>query len=259
MMKEGSLMHTKLLADKIAVISGASRGIGREIALCFAREGASLVLICLENESRLAEVHRQIEEIGSTAVSIAGDVSDIEFCESVFAETMRKYGRADILVNSAGTITRAPVEDMTLDEWHRVINVNLHGSFYLCRMFLPVMRKQQSGKVINLTSQMAHTTHPSASPSYEVSKAALTALTRHLAFQYAKYNVCVNAIAPGSIDTDMPKSMSHEARERLKNGVPMTRLGEPQEVGECALFLASEMSDYVTGTTLHVNGGSLMM
>ena len=105
---------------------------------------------------------------------------------------------------------------------------------------------------------MAHIPHPSASPSYEVSKAGLTALTRHLAYHYAPYNICINAIAPGSIDTDMPKSMSQEARRRLKNGVPMKRLGDPAEVGECAVFLASAMSNYVTGTTLHVNGGSLM-
>ncbi len=252
-------MSNKLLADRTAVISGASRGIGREIALCLAREGASLVLVCLENKDRLAEVHQQVEQMGSRCISITGDISDIGFCESIRDETMRKYGRVDVLVNCAGTITRASVEEMTIDEWHRVINVNLHGSFYMCRMFLPAMRQQQYGKVINLTSQMAYTPHPGASPSYEVSKAALTALTRHLAFQYAKYNVCVNAIAPGSIDTDLSKSMSQEVRERLKNAVPMKRLGEPHEVGMCALFLASEMSNYVTGMTLHVNGGSLML
>jgi len=148
---------------------------------------------------------------------------------------------------------------MTLDERHKVINLNLHGSFYMCRKFLPSMRERRDGKIINITSQMAYLPHPSASPSYEVSKAGLTALTRHLAFQYAKYNVCVNAIAPGSIDTDMPKSMSDEARQFLKDAVPMKRLGEPEEVGSSALFLASNMSNYITGVTIHVNGGSLML
>ena len=148
---------------------------------------------------------------------------------------------------------------MTLDEWYRVIDVNLHGAFHMCRSFLPGMRDRNYGKIINLTSQMAHTTHPSASPSYEVSKAGLMALTKHLAFQYAQYGICVNAIAPGSIDTDMPKSMSPEARQSLKDSVPMKRLGEPEEVGDCALFLASDLSNYVTGISLHVNGGSLML
>ena len=106
---------------------------------------------------------------------------------------------------------------------------------------------------------MAHTPHPSASPSYEVSKSGMTALTRHLALEYAKFNICVNNIAPGSIDTDLPKSMSKEARQKLKDAVPMQRLGDVDEVADCALFLASDMSSYVTGSTLHVNGGSLIL
>ena len=248
-------MDVKALDKKVAVITGASRGIGRDIALCYAREGASLVLICLENEERLAEVQEEVEQLDSKSVDMTGDVSSVEFCESVFNEAMNQYGRVDILVNCAGTIARSPVEEMTLEEWHRVIDVNLHGAFYMCRMFLPGMREQEYGKVINVTSQMAHISHPSASPSYEVSKAGLAALSRHLALQYARFNVCVNAIAPGSIDTDLPKSMTPEARQRLKNGVPMKRLGEPEEVGECALFLASEMSNYVTGRTIAIDGG----
>jgi 3-oxoacyl-[acyl-carrier protein] reductase len=252
-------MQKKILQKKVAVITGASRGIGRDIALSYAREGASMMLISLEDEDCLVEVKQDSEQLGVKSVSRTGDVAKLEFCESLFEESMSQFGRVDILVNCAGTIARSPFEEMTLKEWHRVIDVNLHGAFYMCRQFLPGMREQQYGKIINVTSQMAHIPHPSASPSYEVSKAGLTALTRHLALQYAKYNVCVNAIAPGSIDTDMPKSMSQEARQRLKNAVPMKRLGEPEEVGECALFLASEMSNYVTGATLHVNGGSLML
>lgn len=252
-------MNINLLSNKIAVISGASRGIGRDIALRFAKEGASLVLICLKNEDRLDEVRQEVEAMGAKTLSIIGDVSDVKFCELVLEQTVAEFGGADILVNCAGIITRAPFEDLNLDDWHRVIDVNLHGTFYLCRMFLPHMRSKMHGKVINVTSQMAFLPHPGASPSYEVSKAAITALTRHLSFQYAKYNVCINAIAPGSINTDLPKSMTPEARAKLENAIPMRRLGSTEEVGDCALFLASSMSDYVTGTTLHVNGGSLML
>ena len=217
------------------------------------------MLICLEEEERLIEVHCDIEKLGAKSSIIIGDISNLELCKKIYNETISQFGRTDILVNCAGAITRSPFEEMKTEEWHRIIDVNLHGAFYLCRFFLPGMRKQKYGKIINITSQMAHTPHPSASPSYEVSKAGLTALTRHLAVQYAKYNVCVNAIAPGSIDTDLPKSMSLEARQRLKNGVPMNRLGETEELARCALFLAAPMSSYVTGTTLHVNGGSLML
>ena len=251
------MLDHKLL-KQVAVITGASRGIGRDVALTFAREGASLVLVCLKDQNALAAVQQEAEVYGVKVITLLGDVSEVDFCESIYTACKEAFGIVDILVNCAGTITRAPFEELDLDDWHRVINVNLHGAFYMCRQFLPDMRKQKHGKVINMTSQMAHMPHPSASPSYEVSKGGLTALTRHLAYQYAAYNICINAIAPGSIDTDMPKSMTEAARERLRNGVPMKRLGEPEEVGECALFLASDMSNYVTGTTLHVNGGSLM-
>jgi 3-oxoacyl-[acyl-carrier protein] reductase len=252
-------MNTKLLKNKIAVISGASRGIGKGIALRFAKEGASLVLICFKNEALLNQVSKEAREIGAKTLIIIGDISNVTFCESVLEKTMSEFGSVDILVNCAGIITRTPFEEMSLVDWNRVIDVNLHGTFNLCRMFLPSMRIQKHGKVINVTSQMAFLPHPGASPSYEVSKAAITALTRHLSLQYAKYNVCINAIAPGSIDTDLPKSMPQEARSKIENSIPMLRLGDTEEVGDCALFLASSMSGYITGTTLHINGGSLML
>jgi 3-oxoacyl-[acyl-carrier protein] reductase len=148
---------------------------------------------------------------------------------------------------------------MSSEEWHRVIDVNLHGTLYLSKNILPIMRKRKYGKIINITSQMAHTPHPSASPSYEVSKSGVTALTRHLALEYAKFNICVNNIAPGSIDTDLPKSMSNDQRQKLKDAVPMNRLGAPEEVADCALFLSSDMASYITGSTIHINGGSLIL
>jgi len=252
-------MKKKMLQGKVALITGASRGIGRDIALTFAREGATLVLVCLNNVKKLTEVQNEIESLGTNAITVVGDVASSDFCESLSQKVIKKFKRVDILVNNAGTITRSPFEEMTIDEWHRVINVNLNGAFYLCRFFLPEMRKQKYGKIINLTSQMAHMTHPSASPSYEVSKSGLMALTRHLASKYAEFNITVNAIAPGSIDTDLPKSMSEEARHKLKSAIPMKRLGSHHEVGECALFLASDMSTYVTGISMHVNGGSLIL
>ena len=161
-------------------------------------------------------------------------------------------------MNCAGVITRAPFKSLTYDDWHRVINVNLSGSFYLSQEVLEVMSKKNEGKIINISSQMARIPHPSASPSYEVSKAGMIALTRHLALHYAKHNINVNAIAPGSIDTDLPKSMSPEARQRLKAAIPLGRLGEPSEVGSLAVFLAGPDSNYITGATITITGGSLM-
>ncbi|MBT7895597.1 MAG: SDR family oxidoreductase [Flavobacteriales bacterium] len=248
-----------LLQNKIAVVTGGSRGIGKSISLTFAREGASLVLIAIENDESLQIVKKEAELFGAQVVNLIGDVSSSAFCDSIVKKTIETFGRVDILVNCAGTITRAPIEEMGIDEWHRVIDVNLHGAMYLSRKTLPSMRNQKYGKIINITSQMAHMPHPSASPSYEVSKSGMTALTRHLALQYAKYNINVNNIAPGSIDTDLPKSMTDAQRQRLKDAVPMQRLGETEEVADCALFLASDMASYITGSTIHINGGSLII
>jgi 3-oxoacyl-[acyl-carrier protein] reductase len=248
-----------MLHNKIAIITGASRGIGKSIALAFAREGASLVLICLKDEKNLNIVKAEAESLGAKVKILLGDIASNIFCNKIVSQTLEVFNTVDILVNCAGTITRASTEEMSIVEWHRVIDVNLHGVLYLSQSVLPIMRKNRYGKIINLTSQMAHTPHPSASPSYEVSKSGVTALTRHLALEYAKFNICVNNIAPGSIDTDLPKSMSHEGRKSLMEKVPMQRLGDVEEVANSALFLASNMSSYITGSTIHVNGGSLIL
>jgi len=248
-----------LLQTKVAIITGASRGIGKSIALAFARNGASLFLTCLQDEEALNLVTAEAELLGVKVISLVGDAASSDFCAEVVSQTVETLGTVDILVNCAGTITRSVTEEMSFKEWHRVIGVNLNSTLYLSKYVLPIMRKNNYGKIINLTSQMAHTPHPSASPSYEVSKSGVTALTRHLALEYAKFNICVNNIAPGSIDTDLPKSMSSKQRQRLKDAIPMQRLGDVREVADCALFLASNMSSYITGNTIHINGGSLIL
>jgi 3-oxoacyl-[acyl-carrier protein] reductase len=246
-----------MLKDKVAVITGGSRGLGRAIAEKFAQNGAKLVLIALHEET-LSQAKSELINIGSDVEILKGDIADPDFSHKISRFSIEKFGTIDILVNNAGMITRSPIEELGVEEWHRVIDVNLSGTFFLCQQVLPIMRMNKNGKIINLTSQMARLPHPSASPSYEVSKAGMVALTRHLAFHYAKYGICVNSIAPGSIDTDLPKSMNEEARQRLKDAVPLGRLGNPLEVGDAALFLASNQSDYITGATLNISGGSLM-
>jgi len=246
-----------MLKNKIAIVTGGSRGIGYAIAQKFAENGASLLLVAL-HEERLLKAQKRIRKTGYSAEIISGDIADAGFSKRIVGKALEIFDTVDILVNCAGTISRAPVQDLELEEWHRVINVNLHGTFYLSQAVLPIFCSKKSGKIINITSQMARIPHPSASPSYEVSKAGMVALTRHLAYHYAKYNICVNAIAPGSIDTDLPKSMPMEARQRLKNAIPMQRLGEPEEVGDLAVFLASDKSNYITGANMNISGGSLM-
>ncbi len=246
-----------MLEGKVAVITGGSRGIGRAVAQVFAENGASLLLVALHEEG-LRKAGDELVEAGADVDVLWGDIANPAMAGEVVGRTRERFGGIDILVNSAGMITRTPVADHSPEQWHRVLDVNLSGVFYLCQAVLPAMCARGAGKIITMTSQMARMPHPSASPSYEVSKAGLVALTRHLAYHYARHNICVNAIAPGSIDTDLPKSMTPEARQRLKGMVPLGRLGEPLEVGQLALFLASGNANYITGATLNISGGSLM-
>jgi len=246
-----------MLHGKTAIVTGASRGIGRAIAETFAKNGASLVLVAREQDE-LQHAANVVRKNGGRVETLLADVAIPETAKQAVSLAYCFGGGVDVLVNCAGIITRTPFEELSLEEWHSVINVNLHGTFHMCQAVLPMMREAGAGRVINITSQMAKLPHPSAAPSYEVSKAGMVALTRHLALQYAKYNVLVNGIAPGSINTRMPKSMSDEARERLRKGIPMQRLGEPEEVADCVLFLASSLSTYITGEIIDVNGGSLM-
>lgn len=246
-----------MLKSKIAVITGGSRGLGKAIAERFAANGASLMLSALHAEG-LEAARCELRQKGAAVEILAGDLADPATSKAIIEQTIAKFGTIDILVNCAGIITRTPMAQLTAAEWHRVIDVNLHGTFYLSQAVLPIMQAKRAGKIINITSQMARLPHPSASPSYEVSKAGIAALTRHLALHYAPFNICVNAIAPGSIDTDLPKSMPPEMRQKLKGAIPLQRLGEPAEVGDLAVFLASTQSNYITGATINISGGSLM-
>ena len=248
-----------MLENKAAIITGASGGIGTAISKKFAQHGANLVLTCLENKEALAFAKNHAESQGALVHSILGDLTNEAHCMAVIEKAEKAFGSIDILVNCAGIISRDDFFDMDQASWQRVIDVNLSGVMNMCRYSLIHMENNNRGKIVNLTSQMAFLPHLAAAPSYEVSKSGLTALTRHLASKFAHNGICINSIAPGSIDTDLPKSMTKKQREALKNKIPMQRLGNPDEVADAALFLASNASDYITGSTIHVNGGSLML
>lgn len=248
-----------VLRSKVAVITGASRGIGEAIADRFAEHGASLIAVALDaEEGRLRSVCDRARCCGVEAAYVRGDIADPKTSAVIVDAAVERFGRIDIVVNCAGIVTRTPFESLSVADWHRVIAVNLDGPFYLCQRAIPIMRSGGGGSIINMSSQMSKRPHPSASPSYEVSKSGLNALTRHLAWHFAADRIRVNAIAPGSIDTDMPKSMTHDARESLKDSIPMKRLGEPVEVADLAVFLASDHSAYITGTIIPIAGGTLM-
>lgn len=248
---------TMLLEGQVAIATGGSRGIGKGIARAFVQHGAHVLLIA-RNEERLSAAAKDIASASSEVHCMAGDIADSSLSRRAAQFLLERFGRIDIVVNCAGIITRALTEHLSDEDWKRVLDVNLSGAFYLSRAVLPHMRSRRSGKIINIVSQMAKLPHPGASPSYEVTKAGLMALTRHLALHYAPHGVRVNAIAPGTIETGLQRDMNPEALAKILGAIPMNRLGGIDEVAQAALFLASDMSSYITGEVLDVNGGSLM-
>ena len=247
-----------MLDGKTAIITGASGGIGSEIAANLVAHGARVVLNSYRDVNRLKKLTEHLSTVSQSVTMCPGDVAKKSSCKEVVECALNVSGKVDILINCAGIISRADFLNMGKVDWDDVIDVNLTGVMNMCEKVLPLMIEARYGKVVNVTSQMGFMVHDSAAPSYEVSKAGVTALTRHIAKKVAKFQVNVNAIAPGSINTELPKSMSDVQRQALVDGIPFKRLGDPKEVANCSLFLCSDLSSYVTGATLHVNGGSYM-
>jgi len=233
------------LAGKVAVITGGWRGIGRAMALCFAREGASVV-VSARTRSEIEEVAREVENLGQRSLAVQADVSKEEEVENMIGETLKAFKRVDILVNNAATnLPNRNVVDLTLDEWNRVFEVNLTGPFLCCRAVLRTMIEQRSGKIINISSIGARYASAGRSP-YRSSKLALLHFTYCLAAEVKQYGIDVNAVCPGPTETRM---MQQIARESL---YPV--LIHPEEIAEVVLFLASQQSSAITGTTIDAFG-----
>ncbi|MGF9846679.1 SDR family NAD(P)-dependent oxidoreductase [Priestia megaterium] len=246
-----------LLEGKIAIVTGASRGIGKSIALILAENGASLV-IHGTNTKLLDELALQIEELGQKCIVKAGDVANPDVAIEVVKAAVDSFGRVDILVNNAGINMRSSTLEMTFDDWKKVLDVNLNGTLYFCKAILPYMVEQNYGKIINVSSTTAKTAHKNAAPSYGASKAAVNYLTMHLALEMAPHNIYVNAVCPGPVETDMSNQWTDEYRKEVTKRIPLNKLGTPQDIGESVLFLASSMSDFITGESININGGTYM-
>jgi len=245
------------IKDKVAIITGATRGIGREIALIFSKYGASLVLNG-QNEYLLVELKKRLIRNGTKCSIVIGDISSPITSKKLVEKAIKQYNHIDILVNNAGIITRIPSEKMNLSEWDRVMEVNLKGTLCTCLAVIPFMKSQKYGKIINISSAAAKYPHPNASPSYGASKAGILYLTRHLALELASHGINVNAICPGPIKTDMTNQWDTVYRNTAISKIPLGRLGKPIEVAYVVLFLASDMSDFITGETININGGTIM-
>jgi 3-oxoacyl-[acyl-carrier protein] reductase len=243
-----------LLEGRTAVVTGAAQGIGLEIARLFASYGANVVLADLNREA----AEKAASEInGATAIGVRCDVTSESDQADLVARAVAEFGRLDILVNNAGVTADASLLKMSPDDFDRVINVHLKGAWLGVRAAAPQMRQQKSGSIINMSSLSGKSGNPGQT-NYSSAKAGIVGLTKSAAKELAHHNVRVNAIQPGLIRTAMTSAMPPEVFAEREAAIPMKRAGEPQEVAGAAVFLASDLSSYVTGAVIEVGGGRLM-
>ncbi|MCK9288261.1 MAG: SDR family NAD(P)-dependent oxidoreductase [Sphaerochaetaceae bacterium] len=243
------------LEGKIAVITGAARGIGKEIAIRFAEEGSALVLVDLQ---KATETEEQVKAFNVPVLTVAIDITDYKAVEQLIEDIHGWRGSIDILVNNAGIITREGILDLDNQKWQKVMDVNVNGTFYMCKAVLPDMVAKRYGKIVNVTSIAGKIGDITASPVYGTSKGAVNTLTRSLARQMAEYNITVNAVAPHAIETDMSAQWPEEKRKSVVDAIPLKRMGTSREIAHAVLFLASDEASFITGETMNVNGGYLM-
>jgi len=248
-------MSEKELEGKVAIVTGASRGIGRAIAERFAAEGATVVVNYVSAAGEAKKVVDRIKQAGGDAVAVRGDVSKSADVKALVAAAVRQYGRVDILVNNAGVMVTKAALDTTEDDWDRTMDVNLKGAYLCSKAVAPLMMKQQGGRIINMSSNSG-LYHPSAMrfTEYVVSKAGLNGLTKALALAWGPH-ITVNAICPGWIKTDMIADTDPEVEKRILAETALGRWGTPDEIAGAAVFLASNDANFITGELLIVAGG----
>ena len=243
-----------MLKNKIALITGAGRGIGRAIAIALAKEGAEVVINYNGSEERAKEVKQTIEENGGKASIYKCNVSDFADCEAMIKDIVKEYGHLDILVNNAGITKDGLIMKMKEEDFDSVLNVNLKGTFNTIRHSARQMLKQRSGKIINISS-VSGILGNVGQANYAASKAGVIGLTKTMARELGSRGITVNAIAPGFVDTEMTEVLSEEIRENACKQIILGRFGKPEDIANTAVFLASDKADYITGQVISVDGG----
>lgn len=243
-----------MLTDKIALVTGAGRGIGAEIARTFAREGAAVIINYNGSKERAEKVAAEIIAAGGKAETYQCNVADDAACKEMIDTCIKSYGRIDILVNNAGITRDDLLMRMSEEDFDAVMDTNLKGTFHTIRHMSRYFLKQKSGKIINMSS-VSGILGNAGQANYSASKAGVIGLTKSVARELASRRINVNAIAPGFIATDMTDAMTEEAKEKIAESIPFKRIGQPEEIAEMALFLASDKSDYITGQVFAVDGG----
>jgi len=245
-----------MLKDKVAVVTGGARGIGKEIALLFAREGADIAL-CDVNAETLASAEAEIAKTGRSVLTGIVDVTKLLDAETFVQKTLDKFKKIDILINNAGVTRDGLLVRMSEADWDLVLNVNLKGAFNFTKAVAKVMMKQRDGRIVNMASIIGVMGN-AGQANYAASKGGLIALTKSVAKELASRNVRVNAIAPGFIQTDMTAKLSEDMKSEMRKAIPLGTLGTVSDVANLALFLVSDNSAYITGQVVQVDGGMVM-
>ena len=245
------------LKDRVAIVTGGAKGIGKAIVLVFLREGAK-VAVFDSDVPRLDLIKKEMAKEAERILSVPCDITRSSDVMKGVDRVHKEFGRIDILVNNVGIIRRGTIETVTEEEWDQVIQVNLKGTFNCCKAVAGIMKGQGYGKMVNVSSIAGKMGDITSAPGYGPSKAGIDALTKTLARQLAQYGVNVNGVAPHAIETEMSAQWSPERRKEIIASIPLGRLGKPEDVAEAVLFLASEEASFITGEILDVNGGALM-
>jgi 3-oxoacyl-[acyl-carrier protein] reductase len=240
------------LSGKVAVITGASRGIGRQTALTLASAGATVVLTSRGDAA--AAVAAEVTSAGGQALALAADVADADAVQRVVETTTERFGRLDVLVNNAGITRDQLLLRMKRDDWDAVLATNLTGTFLCTQAVLKTMLKQRSGRIISISSVVGQSGNPGQT-NYAATKAGIIGFSKALAREVASRSITVNVVAPGLIDTDMTRDISSDAQANWASAIPLGRLGTPQDVAAAVCFLASDAAGYITGQVLAINGG----
>lgn len=243
-----------MLTGKVALVTGAGRGIGREIAKIFAQNGATVIVNYNGSQASAGRVVEEIEAFGGTAEAIKGNVADENESADMAKQVLDKYHKVDILVNNAGITRDGLIMRMSDNDFEQVIDTNLKGAFHMIRHLSRNFIKQRSGKIINISS-VSGVMGNAGQANYAASKAGLIGLTKSVAREFAGRGICVNAIAPGFIETEMTAAMTEEAKKNMGAMIPLGKPGQAKDVAELALFLAGSCSDYITGQVISVDGG----
>ena len=243
--------------NKVAFITGATRGIGKQIAITLAKNGCDIAINYRTQNEELETTKKEIEELNVKCFTVQGDVSSFEDCEKMIKEIIEEFGKIDILVNNAGITKDTLLMRMKPEDFETVIDVNLVGTFNVTKNVIPYMLKQKNGRIINISSVVGISGN-AGQTNYSASKAGIIGFTKSLAKEVASRNILVNAVAPGFIETKMTEILKDDVKEEINKTIPLKRIGTPQDVANVVKFLSSEDSSYITGQIIKVDGGMLI-